>query len=192
MSAVDWLMSKCALFAVAGVLGLCISLSAQEIRDSGSIQAGNFTLNPLTQGGASSTRSALGQTGFFGTLGGAWNGPLPLTLADGSIFSFPGAFAWMAAPPVDFLPAAALAQPARVSPAASSARDSGNETVSLLPKFDYAGGEVGAFYGKSSGRFGREVEGGYIIGEVVDGNTHISVGASYQHSSGRVPNVFGR
>ncbi len=64
--------------------------------------------------------------------------------------------------------------------------------VSLLPKFDYAGGEVGFFYGKSSGKFGREVEAGYIFGEVVDGNTHISAGASYEHSNGRVPILLGR
>ena len=77
-------------------------------------------------------------------------------------------------------------------PAVRSGRDSSNTAVDLLPKFDYAGGEVGVFYGKSSGKFGREVAAGYIFGEVVDGNTHITVGASYEHSSGRVPNVFGR
>ena len=46
--------------------------------------------------------------------------------------------------------------------------------------------------GSRSGKFGREVYAGYIFGEVVDGNTHISVGASYEHANGRVPIPLGR
>jgi len=168
---------------MAGFLGLCISLSAQEMRDFRSIPPDSFALN---------TRSGHGTADFFGTLSNAWNAPVPLTLADGRIFSFPNAFAWMEAPPVDFLPSVALAGPPRVPPATRLARDSSNKAVDLLPEFDYAGGEVGVFYGKSSGKFGREVEAGYILGEVVDGNTHITAGASYEHSSGRAPRIIGR
>lgn len=186
-------MNKRVLSAVAGFLGLYISLSAQEMRDFGSIEPGSsFSLNPLSQSAALNTRSGNGGTDFFGTLTNAWIDPVPLQLADGRIFSFPSAFAWMETPPVYSLPAVALAAPPRVVPTTDSAQDSHNRPVSLLPEFDYVGGEVGVFYGKSSGKFGREVEAGYIFGEVVDGNTHISVGASYEHSNGRVPILLGR
>ena len=173
-SAVDSAMSKQVLSALAGFLGLCISLSAQEMRNFGSIQ------------------SAKKGSDFFGTLTSAWNDPVPLQLADERAFSFPSAFAWMEAPPAYYIPALALAAPPRVVPTTRSAPDSSDSTVNLLPQFDYAAGEVGFFYGESSGKFGREVTAGYIFGEVVDGNTHISVGASYEHTNGRVPVVLGR
>jgi hypothetical protein len=189
--AVDSLMSKVALFAVAGFLGLSMSLPAQQMQDAGRVQPVRFTLSPL--GFSGDIRSAFGGTDLFGTLNNAWHAPAPLTFADGRRFSFPSAFAWMEAAPTDFLPAVALEEPPRVTPTARLARDSSNnKALDLLPKFDYAGGEVGIFYGKSNGKFSREVEAGYIFGEVVDGNTHISVGASYEHSNGRVPSLLGR
>jgi hypothetical protein len=169
-------MGKQALFALAGFLGLCGLVSAQEIRDFGSIQ-------PVRE-----------QADFFGTLTNAWNDPVPLQLADGRAFSFPSAFAWMEAPPAYYIPALPLAAPPRLLPMALWAPDSHEDgrAVGFLPKFDYAGGEVGFLYGKGSGKFGREVYAGYIFGEVVDGNTHISAGASYEHVNGRVPVFIGR
>ena len=131
--------------------------------------------------------------GRFSTLNSAWYGPASLTLADQRLFSFPSAFAWMEAAPADFIPAASLAEAPRVNPArAPLTRDSVGKPVDLLPKFDYAGSEVGVFYGKSTGKYGREVKAGYILSEIVDGNTHISVGMSYQESTGRGANIIGR
>ena len=70
--------------------------------------------------------------------------------------------------------------------------DTSKEAVAVRrPFFDYAGGEVGFMFGKSSGKFGREVEAGYILGEVGNDKLQISAGASYEHSSGRVQR-FGR
>jgi hypothetical protein len=132
----------------------------------------------------------MGRANLFGTLNSAWYGPAPLTLADGRLFSFPNAFAWMEATPVGYLPVAALEAPARGIPAAKLTGESRNKALDLLPKFDYAGGEVGFFYGKSNGKYNREVVAGYLFGEVVEGNTHISVGTSYEHASGRVPYVI--
>jgi hypothetical protein len=183
-------MSKRVLFAVAGFLGLCVSLPAQEMRGLGSVQPGRFTLSPLGLNGAVDARSTPGEGNFFGALNNAWYGPAPLTLADGRLFSFPKAFAWMEATPVGYLPVAALEEPARTAPAAKPAGETGNKALGLLPKLDYAGGEVGLFYGKSNGKFGRDVTAGYIFGEVVEGNTHITVGASYERASGRVPVIL--
>lgn len=186
-------MKKRALLAVTGFLGLCVSLSAQEMRDFGSVQPSRFALSPLELSGAVNSRSTLGQAGLFDTLNNAWYGPVPLTLADGRIFSFPSAFAWTEATPVGALPVAALEKPAGVIPSsAKTTRDSSSATLNVLPQLDYAGGEVGFFYGKSNGKYGREVTAGYILGEIVEGNTHISVGASYERTSGHVPILIGR
>jgi hypothetical protein len=48
-------------------------------------------------------------------------------------------------------------------------------------------GEVGFLYGRSSGKFGGDVKQTYMIGEVGDDKVHITVGASYEESSGRSP-----
>ncbi len=67
--------------------------------------------------------------------------------------------------------------------------DSSKETVELrrFSFFDHASGEVGFLYGRSSGKYGVTTEQGYIIGEVGDDHFHITVGASHEESSGRLP-----
>ena len=67
------------------------------------------------------------------------------------------------------------------------AKDSSDEMVtSPLNPYHY-GGEMGAFYGHSSGKFGRDDFGSYIVGGVGNENLQINVGASYEESSGRIP-----
>jgi hypothetical protein len=185
-------MIKRALPAVAAFLAVCFSLPAQEPRPSGQIQPAHFLMNQLDQRGAVVRHSAFGQAGIFGTLNNPYGGLSSLTLADGRPFAFPIAFAWMDAPPADVLPAFTAAELPQVSPVTTTLpRDPDSKAVDLLPNFDYVGGEVGVFYGRSTGNFKREVEQGYILGEVVNGNTHIIVGGSYEHSSGSVPRFIG-
>ncbi len=181
-----------AVAAGAAILGVCFSLSAQETSTSVSIQPESFTLDQASPSDLVAGRAALERTGSFRTLNNAWYGPGPLTLVDGRLFSFPNAFGWVEATRHDFLPAFAAEALPRVTPVTRLARDTGSKAVNLSPKFDYVGGEVGVFYGRSTGKFSREVEQGYILGEVVDGNTHIIVGGSYEHSNGSVPHIIGR
>jgi outer membrane receptor protein involved in Fe transport len=47
------------------------------------------------------------------------------------------------------------------------------------------GGEMGVYYGSSSGKFGGEDVGAYILGGVGTDKFQISAGASYEKSSGR-------
>jgi len=180
-------MSKRALLAAAGFLGLCIPLSAQVMPDFGSVQPSRFGLSSLEMSGAMNARFAPGPAGLFETLNNAWYGPAPLTLADGRLFSFPSAFAWTEATPARYLPVATLQAPTGATFSAKATPASGNPTLNVLPQLDYAGGEVGFFYGKSNGKYGREVTAGYILGEIVEGNTHISVGASYERAKGHLP-----
>ena len=182
-------MSKRSLFAVTVFFALGFSLSAQEAKRPGRVQPARLTLNQAGADGLVGTPAAASQSRLFGTLNSAWYGPAALTLADGRLFSFPSAFAWMEAAPVDFIPAALLTEPSRVTPAAPLARNPTSKPVDLLPRVDYIGGEVGGFYGKSTGKNGLEVKGGYILSEIIEGNTHINFGASYEESSGRFPRL---
>ncbi len=173
---------------VAGFLSLSLSLSAQSLEP---IQPGFFALNQLGPGGVAGARAALAQADILAN--NTYDGLASLTLADGRFFSFPSAFGWMelTATP-DFLPATTLEEPRRVTPVATTYRtDAGTKAMELLPRLDYAYGEVGFLYGKSTGKFGREVKEGYIMGAIGNDKTQIGVGASYGQSNGRLPFVFG-
>ena len=50
----------------------------------------------------------------------------------------------------------------------------------------YSGGEVGVFYGKSGGKYGREDFQTYIIGGIGNEKFQITAGAVYQESSGTI------
>ncbi len=173
-------MAKRALSAVAGFLGCCLALSAQETQ-----RPVLFTLSQPGQSGVVDTRAAA-----FSILNSAYYGFPSLTLSDGRLFSLSNAYNWIEATPPDFLPAVSAQMPPRVRTAATSGRDSSNKVVEVQPKFfDYVGGEVGVLYGRSFGKFGRELEQGYILGEMGNDKVHITVGAFYEESSGRVPRL---
>ena len=162
------LMAKRGVFMVAGFLGLCLPLCAQQTD----------------------------RANFFRTLNSS---ELPfswLTLSDTQPFSFSGAvvppllFSWMeTTSPVDVvLPPIIVKAPAGATAYAAPLDDSSKEVVDVRRSHSYyAGGEMGALYGRSSGKFGREVEEGYIVGGVGDDKFNITVGAAWEHSSGRVP-----
>jgi hypothetical protein len=65
----------------------------------------------------------------------------------------------------------------------SSAESLAAEKASLV----WTGGEIGFYYGHSSGRFGGDEFGSYITGGVGNEHMQINVGASYQEFNGRVP-----
>ena len=65
----------------------------------------------------------------------------------------------------------------------SSAESMAVEKASLT----WTGGEVGFFYGHSSGKFGGDEYGSYITGGVGNEHMQINVGASYEEFNGRVP-----
>ncbi len=175
-------MGRRAFFAVAGFFALGVTLSAQEATPNLSLETG---AERVVQ-----TPATAGATVHFAALNDAWYGPAALTLSDEALFSFPNAFAWMEAAPAEYLPAATLAETPRLTTSpATRTREVASRPVDLLPKFDYASSEVGVFYGKSTGKYGREVKAGYILSEIVEGDTHISVAISYQEASGRTPRL---
>jgi hypothetical protein len=172
------LMIKGALSTVAGFISLCLPLFAQQTDYPDVFSALNDNSFPR----------------------------LPsLTLSDGGLFSFSGAvaspllFNWMETTPADFLPALSMAsttarsQRATAPAATANDSDSSKEVVDVRRPnlLDHVSGEMGFLYGRSTGKFGGEVEQGYIIGGVGDDKFNITVGAAYEHSSGRFSR-FGR
>jgi hypothetical protein len=161
-------VTKRAFAAVFGFFCLCLSLSAQQI-DRPYIFSGLNNSPPRFPS---------------------------LTLSDRQLFSFSTALAWMQPTSPDFLPGLPTMAPHPAVAASSSAaiRDSSKEVVDVQRSglFDYAGGEMGFLYGRSTGKFGGDYKQGYIIGEVGDEKFHISVGAAYEESSFRIPRVSGR
>ena len=184
-------MGKGALSTIAAILGVCFSLSAQEIRIPSSIQPASLALSQASPREMVEGRVALRGINNFRTLNNAWYGSGPLTLVDGRLFSFPRAFGWVEATPSDFLPAFTTQALPRATPVTILPGDTDSEAVDLPHQFDYVGGEVSVFYGRSLGKSKREVVQGSFLSEVVDGNTHIIVGGSYGHSSGHVPRPIG-
>ena len=154
--------------ACGGFLSLCLSLSAQQIDRADLWSALNN----------SSLR--------FPSLG----------LSDAQLFSFATAFNRMETSTPAFLPASALptTAPQRaiayVTPV-TDAKDSSKEVsdVSRRNLLDYVHGEVGFLYGRSTGKYGVEVEQGYIISEMGNDKFHISVGAAYENLSGHFPRL---
>jgi len=153
-------MTKRALFAVAGFLSLCVPLSAQQ------------TYRP----------------DLFSALNNSISLP-SLSLSDGRLFSLSSAFTWMQPTPPDFLPALSPPLPQTATAPAAYPKDSSKEVVDLQKPnlFDYAHGEIGFLYGRSTGKFSGDVEQGYFIGEVGNDKVHITAGAFYENSSVRFP-----
>jgi hypothetical protein len=155
----DSLMTKRALSAVAGFFGLCLPLSAQQTDRPDIFSALNNSLPRLPS----------------------------LALSDTQRFSFSSAFNWIEPTPPDFLPALQATALPRANASAMPGKDSSKDVVDMQRSnlFDYASGEVGFLYGRSIGKFSREVEQRYIFGEVGNDKFHINAGASYENWSGR-------
>jgi hypothetical protein len=157
-------MTKRALFAAAGFLGLCLSVSAQQPQSPEQIQPEGFALNRPYP-----------------------NLP-PLSLADREFFFFSTAFGGMQST-ADFLPPFnPVGTQNFYAPVSPSRRNALNNSVEMRPADTVRfGGEMGFLYGKSSGKYGREDFQTYIIGTVGTDKFSITAGFLHQESSGRAP-----
>ncbi len=185
-------MIRRGIFTILGLVSVCIPLHGQQavpdVSDSVTIST-----NELRHVGASDTESALSlyRPDLFSAIDGATliHGLPVLTLLDGRRFPISGPLARMGMSPVDLFPIAFLTgvevQSVHGSPRFGS--DSSGGVVNLRTDRVYTGGEVGVFYGKSSGRYGREDFETHIIGSVGPDKFQLTAGAAYQESSGRVP-----
>lgn len=171
-------MGKWALLVVAGFLGCSLSsLSAQTTRRADLLAAGQ-------------SRTVNSRALDLSALNSGYYGFPTVALLDGRPLSLSEAYTSLDPMPVDFLPTESRAISASVGTGSPSFRDSdGKTTVPVQPKlFDYVHGEVGFLYGTSAGsKFSRELEQGYILGEIGNDKFRVNVGAFYEHSSAHFP-----
>jgi hypothetical protein len=148
-------MTKRALFAVAGILGICFSVSAQQ-------------------------RQGLEQLSFDRSRLDRSSVRLPsLSLEERDRYFLSTAFGWTR-PTADYLPTFNPWESQGDAYQTRPSRYPVDDIVDLrAPDRIHFGGEVGVFYGKSSGRYGREDFESYIIGTV--GNEKFSITAGYLH-----------
>lgn len=174
-------------FAVAlGLLALCLPLAAQD--------TAFISPEQLRATGELETSSALtlNRPDLFTTVDGSVliHGLPVLTLLDGRRFPINNELGRMGMSALDLVPVAFLrgveVQKVHASPAAGSEGTGG--VVNLQLRRDYVtGGEVGVFYGKSSGKYGREDFQTYVVGTVANDKISITAGAAYTESSGHIP-----
>jgi len=148
-------MMKGVLFAAAGFLGLCVSVSAQQTQRPEPLQLDS-------------------------ALDGPYLGLPPISLENRDRLFFSTAFGSMR-PEVNFLPPYSPWEPQSYAlPNAPSRKYAADDAVYLrAPDPIRFGGEIGFLYGKSSGRYGREDFSSYIIGTV--GNDKFSITAGFLH-----------
>lgn len=139
--------------------------------------------------------AAWAQPDSFGSLYSAVPRLASLALSNNASFHFATSFDWIGSTTPDFLPPLEGTSPVRRPKASGNvgsadfSKDSSKDVVEMKRTnfFDYATGEVGFLYGRSTGKYGIESERGYIIGEVGNEHLHISAGASYENVNGRLP-----
>jgi len=95
--------------------------------------------------------------------------------------------------PPDFVPVAFLAPVSTPQTKKGRTGDYADAKDSLVEVLNsplhpvYASGEVGVLYGRWSGKFSGDLWQTYMLGEVGNDKFHITVGATYEDSSGRFP-----
>ena len=187
------LMIRRAFPAVLGLLGFCLPLAAQETNRPEQTDDETITLEQLQSTGAVDIAPALAlyQPDSFSVSGNSVliHGFPALTLLDGRRFSISGPLGRLT--PLDFFPVAFLraVDVQKINSSPIYGTDSPGGVVNLQLRRDFSGGEFGVFYGKSSGKFGREDKQAYILGNVGNEKFQITAGAAYEESSGRVPRL---
>ena len=191
-------MTTHALLAVIGLLSLCLPGFAQETASPFALATEEvITPKALRITGEVDTAPALTlhrpdifSTGRESIL---IHGLPALTLLDGRRFPIMNELSRMGMTPLDLFPIAFLSsvevQKVGGSPVYGSNAPGG--VVNLRLNRISTGGEVGFFYGKSDGKYGREDKQAYIIGGIGTEKFQITFGAAHKESSGRLPR-FGR
>lgn len=169
-----------------GVLGFCLLATAQGDEET-------ITPEQLRITGEVDVAPALSlyRPDLFDRVDGAVfiHGLPVLTLLDGRRFPISTELGRMGMGPLDIFPIAFLSA-VNVQKIGDSPRygsDAPGGTIDLRLNRNYSGGEVGFFYGKSGGKYGREDWEAYVIGGVGNDKVHFTAGAAYSESSGRLP-----
>lgn len=187
-------MAKRAVSVLICVLGFCFPAIGQQMGGL-QLRSGDETFTPeqLRITGEVNTAPALAlyRSDVFSTVDGSilLHGLPVLTLLDGRRLPVSSALGQMGMTPLDLFPISLLSavevQKVGNSPRYGSGGPGG--VVNFRLNRITTGGEVGFFYGKSGGKYGREDMSAYIIGGVGTEKFQITAGAEYHESNGHVP-----
>lgn len=173
-------MVKRVLFVVVGSLSLCLLLVAQDE---------TITRAELQQTGALNVAPALSlyQPNIFSNVDGSTliHGLPVLTLLDGRRFPLSSGLGRMGIAPLNIFPTAFVSavDVYAINASAMYGTDSPGGVINLRrDRFD-TWGEMGLFYGRSGGKYGREDKAGYITGGVGDEHFQLNVGFSHQETT---------
>ena len=176
--------------ALAGVVSLSpfFSYGAEPRRDTQVIKEDDLRLTGAIDVGPA---LSLYRPDVFNTVDGSvLIHSLPvLTLLEGRRFPISTDLGRMGMAPLDVFPLAffSAVETRTIGSSPRYGSDGPGGMVDLRLKRFTGSGEVGFFYGRSDGKYGREDFQAYIIGGVGNDKVQITAGAAYTESSGRVP-----
>ena len=186
-------MMKRVLPVVFGLLGFCLPVVAQQTASLDRSEAEVITREELEETGEFEAGPALDLSRrdlFSGVDGATLIHGLPvLTLLDGRRFPISTQLGRMGTSPFNVMPLAFLSavEVKKVGSLPRYGSDGSGGVVNLRTNRWESGGEVGFFYGRSDGKYGREDYSGYIVGGIGNEKFNITVGASYTESTVNVP-----
>ncbi|MFN2475603.1 MAG: TonB-dependent receptor plug domain-containing protein [Chthoniobacterales bacterium] len=168
-----------------GVVALCLPVAAQDVD---SYSADQLRITGETDAGPA---LSLYRPDIFSSVDGTTliHGLPVLTLLDGRRFPISGELGRMGTTALDVMPLAFLTaiNVQKHHASTTSGSDATGGVVDLRLNRGYGTfGEVGVFYGRSGGKYGREDFQSYIVGGVGNEHIQITAGASYQESSGHI------
>jgi hypothetical protein len=185
-------MIKRALVIALGFLAFCFPLAAQQTKRVERTKNETRTPRQLRPSALDTpVRLTLSRPEVFSAMNGSsftdayltlalFNGPrLPASSELGGTGMAP------LDPFQDDLPSAAELEQANSAPV--DGKDLPSEIVSPPLSPFYYGGEVGVFYGRSSGKFEREIMETYFLGQIGNDKFQITVGGAYGESNVSAP-----
>jgi hypothetical protein len=191
-SAVNSLVIKRALLLGLGFLGFCFSLSAEQTNRKEPSKAETSPPRQLRPSALDTpARLTLSRPEFFNQMYGPvlTDGIMMLTLSVGQRLPASSELGSMGMAPLDYfedeLPSAAEEKQANAAPV--DGKDLPSQVVNSLLNPIYYSGEIGVFYGRSSGKFDREIIQTYFLGTVGNDKFQITVGGAYGESNVDVP-----
>jgi len=182
-SVVNYGMTRGALLAVLGLVGLSFPVSGQQAIPAGDFEAAStLALDRPEIFNSVDSSVLIHDLPIVAFLDGRLPGSSPLgRMGVAPVTSFPMAFA-------SPLPGQNRYVYAAAGKDSKDAKDSPEEVTALQRKPElYFGGETGVFYGRSIGKHGGDDFGSYIEGSVGNDKLEITVGGSYEQSNVRVP-----
>jgi len=185
-------MIRCTLVVAFGLLGFCFPLMAQQTKRVEGTKNETRTPGQLRPSALDTpARLTLSRPQVFSAMNGSSFTDTYVTLAlfNGQRSPASSELGWMGMAPLDpfqdDLPSAAELEQANSAPV--DEKDLPSEIVSPPWSPLYYSGEVGVFYGRSSGKFAREIMETYFLGQIGNDKFQITVGGAYGESNVNAP-----